>query len=45
MIAEQPLEVPLSAIGEFVAEPGFWQRAGREEPTPLEVRGWQHRFD
>ncbi|MGO8691139.1 MAG: thiamine-phosphate kinase [Thermoguttaceae bacterium] len=45
MIAEQPLEVPLSAIGEFVAEPGLWQRSRREEPTPLEVRGWQHRFD
>ncbi len=23
----------------------LWQRTGREEPTPLEVRGWQHRFD
>ncbi len=45
MIAEQPLEVPLSAIGEFVAAPGLWQRSGREEPTPLEVRGWQHRFE
>ncbi len=45
MIAEQPLEVPLRAIGEFVAAPGLWQRTGREGPTPLEVRGWQHRFE
>ena len=44
MIAEQPLDVPLSCVGEFIAEPGLWQRAGDGQPTPLAIRGWQHKF-
>ena len=45
MLAEQPLEVPLTAIGQFVAEPGLWEaddEGGRRELSP---RGWQHEFD
>ncbi|HBO44557.1 MAG TPA: thiamine-monophosphate kinase [Planctomycetaceae bacterium] len=45
IIAEQPLEVPISHIGHFTAEPGLWQTdkaAGRRELVP---RGWQHEFD
>jgi thiamine-monophosphate kinase len=45
MLAEQPLGVPLTVIGRFVAEPGLWQtdrRHGRRELVP---RGWEHRFD
>lgn len=42
MLAEQPLAVPLTDIGEFVAEPGLWladELAGRR---PLAPRGWEH---
>jgi thiamine-monophosphate kinase len=45
ILAEQPLAVPLNAIGEFTAQPGLWQQTGGGEPTPLAARGWQHRFD
>jgi thiamine-monophosphate kinase len=45
MVAEQPLEVSITDIGEFVAERGLWQTDksnGRRELTP---RGWEHKFD
>jgi thiamine-monophosphate kinase len=42
LIAEQPLGVPLTDIGEFVAEPGLWQSDRNGEHRPLEPRGWQH---
>jgi thiamine-monophosphate kinase len=45
MLAEQPLDVPLTAIGQFTAEPGLWQadaQGGRRKLTP---RGWKHQFD
>lgn len=46
MLAERPLQdVPLTVIGQFVAEPGLWEaddQAGQRRLTP---RGWQHRFD
>lgn len=43
ILADQPLDVPLTDIGEFVAEPGLWKidEAGRREP--LEPRGFLHR--
>jgi thiamine-monophosphate kinase len=44
MLAEQPLGVPLSAIGEIVAEPGLWQREGDGPPRPLAAKGWEHEF-
>lgn len=42
LLADQPLGVPLTAIGEFVPEPGLWQfdSAGRLQPLP--PRGWVH---
>ena len=42
LLAEQPLEVPIAAIGEFVPEPGLWQidAAGRRQPLP--PRGGVH---
>lgn len=45
MTAEQPLDVPLAVIGEFVAEPGLWlaDASGRREP--LEPGGWEHALD
>jgi thiamine-monophosphate kinase len=45
MLAEQPLQVPLAAIGQFVAEPGLWEAEAEGGPRKLEPRGWQHRFD
>lgn len=44
MLAEQPLGVPLTDIGEFVAEPGLWQREGLGPRRPLAPMGWEHRF-
>ena len=42
MIAERPLSMPISDIGEFIAEPGLWQidRSGVRRPLP--PRGWEH---
>jgi len=42
MIAEQPLDVPLSLIGEFVPEPGLWKLEADGTRRPLKPRGWQH---
>jgi thiamine-monophosphate kinase len=44
MLAEQPLGVRLTEIGEFIAEPGLWHsdaRGVREKRSP---HGWQHGF-
>jgi thiamine-monophosphate kinase len=45
MLAEQPLGVPLTSIGRFVAEPGLWQTDRRHGRRKLVPRGWEHRFD
>ncbi|MGA2031501.1 MAG: thiamine-phosphate kinase [Thermoguttaceae bacterium] len=42
MLAEQPLPVPLSCIGEFVSEPGLWQRQGQGPASRLVPHGWEH---
>jgi len=42
MLAEQPLGVPLTDIGEFVAQPGLWRREATRARRPLTPRGWQH---
>ena len=42
MLAEQPLAVPLSDIGEFVAEPGLWARETDGSRRLLAPRGWEH---
>jgi thiamine-monophosphate kinase len=44
MLAEQPLQVPLTAIGRFVTEPGLWEALPDGEQRKLAPRGWQHRF-
>lgn len=43
MLAERPIDAPLSVIGRFVAEPGLWQ-VGAEGRQPLARRGYEHRF-
>lgn len=42
LLADQPLEVPLTCIGRFVDKPGLWEidRSGRRHP--LIARGYQH---
>jgi thiamine-monophosphate kinase len=42
MLADQPLAVPLSVIGEFVAAPGLWQLDAAGCKTPLPPRGFEH---
>ena len=41
MLSEQPLEVPLTGIGEFITEQGLWQTDGTNR-RPLEPRGYEH---
>jgi len=45
MLAEQPLDVPLREIGQFIAEAGLWQTDRSAGRRPLVPQGWQHRFD
>jgi thiamine-monophosphate kinase len=42
MLAERPLGVPLTDIGEFVAEPGLWQVDQTGIRQPLTPKGWEH---
>jgi thiamine-monophosphate kinase len=44
MLAEEPLGVPLTDIGQFTAEPGLRQREGDGPVRPLTPSGWEHRF-
>lgn len=44
MIAEQPLGVPLSAIGQFVETPGLWQIDTAGVRRPLASLGFEHEF-
>jgi thiamine-monophosphate kinase len=45
MLAEQPLGVPLTEIGRFVAERGLWQLDESGRRQPLAPRGYLHKFD
>jgi thiamine-monophosphate kinase len=42
MLAEQPLSIPLTRIGQFIAEPGLWRADDRGAPVALTPRGYQH---
>jgi thiamine-monophosphate kinase len=42
ILRDQPLGIPLTAIGEFVAEPGLWQVSADGSRLPLEPRGFEH---
>ncbi len=42
LLADQPLDVPLSRIGQFIDEPGLWQIASTTGRQPLVPRGYQH---
>jgi thiamine-monophosphate kinase len=45
MLTEQPLQVPLTAIGRFLAEPGLWEANAQGQRRELPPRGWQHQFE
>jgi thiamine-monophosphate kinase len=45
ILAEQPLEIPITAIGRFIDQPGLWQRDASGKVTPLAARGYEHHFD
>ena len=42
MLAEQPLEVQLTDIGQFVAEPGLWLLDAQRRRMPLRPQGWEY---
>ncbi|HUY31840.1 MAG TPA: thiamine-phosphate kinase [Pirellulales bacterium] len=42
MLDERPLDVPLTVIGQFVAEAGLWQVDAGGAARPLVPRGWVH---
>ncbi len=42
MLADQPLAIPLTAIGEFVAERGLWQIDAEGKQSALAPRGFEH---
>jgi thiamine-monophosphate kinase len=44
MLAEQPLDVPLTDIGQFDSRPGLRQRQGDGPERPLTPSGWEHSF-
>ena len=45
MLAEQPLQTPLTDIGCFIAEADLWQADQDGVRRKLIPRGWQHKFD
>ncbi|NLF07102.1 MAG: thiamine-monophosphate kinase [Pirellulaceae bacterium] len=42
LLADRPLDVPLTDVGEFIAEPGLWQIDAAGARSPLAARGWEH---
>lgn len=44
LLADRPLGVPLTQIGEFVAEQGLWKDGSSGTREPLVPRGYEHRF-
>jgi thiamine-monophosphate kinase len=45
LLREQPLDVPLTRIGQFIEQPGLWHAAGGGRRERLEPSGYQHRLD
>ncbi len=44
MLAEQPLAVPLTRIGEFIEERGLWRIDATGQRATLEPRGYEHKL-
>lgn len=45
ILAERPLKIPITRVGEVLAEPGLWQVDRNGNREPLEPRGFQHQAD
>ena len=45
LLAIQPLGVPLTRIGQFIAEPGLWSHSPDGSRVPLVPRGYEHRSE
>jgi thiamine-monophosphate kinase len=45
LIARQPLQVPLTQIGQFIGEAGLFGRGENGTLQPLKPRGYEHRLD
>ncbi|MGM0487409.1 MAG: thiamine-phosphate kinase [Planctomycetota bacterium] len=43
IVRDQPLDVPVTRMGEFVEDPGLWALGSDGKRRPLPARGWQHR--
>jgi len=43
LVRDQPLSIPLTIIGQIIAEPGLWQLNADGERAPLAATGYQHR--
>ncbi len=43
MLRDQPLDCPITHVGELVAEPGLWQQDRGGNRQPLEATGWLHK--
>jgi thiamine-monophosphate kinase len=41
----QPLDAPLTRIGQFIEQPGLWSTDAGGGLKPLEPRGWVHRLE
>ena len=42
IVRDQPLDCPITCVGELIAEPGLWQQSADRRRTLLEPKGWQH---
>jgi thiamine-monophosphate kinase len=45
ILADQLLAVPITDVGEFIAEKGLWQRECQSPKKTLVPRGWEHEFE
>jgi len=45
LLRDQPLDVPLTDVGEFVAASGMWLMDVNGQREPLAARGFEHNFD
>jgi thiamine-monophosphate kinase len=42
LLADQPLDVPLTRIGTFIEEPGLWTASDDGSRQPLQPQGYEH---
>ena len=45
ILAEQPLDIPITRVGQLVETPGLWQQSEAGKPIPLTPRGFEHQGD